>query len=83
MPVAASTLPPPVRIDHVTAVLLVPVTMLENVVVCPSCTVTDAGETVTTTGGGGGGNRVTVAVANAVGLATDVARNVTVGLAGN
>ena len=43
-------LPPPEVIDHVTAGLLVPVTLALNVCVAPSCTEALAGETFTTTG---------------------------------
>ena len=67
-------LPPPLVIVHVTAVLVVPVTALVNVVLAPSWTLADGGEIVTTTGGGAGAIKVTAATAEAEGVDTEVAR---------
>lgn len=68
--------------DHVTAVLVLPVTVLVKVAVAPSWTLEDTGETVTTTGGGGGATNVTAAVADDEGLDAEVARMVTLAEAG-
>ena len=75
-------LPPPLTIDHDTAVFDVPVTVLVNVVAFPSCTLVVTGETLTMIGGGGGAVSVIVASANEDGLDTDVARIVTEAEAG-
>ena len=63
--------------DQVTEVFALPATMATNVCEMPSGTEAVTGETVMVTGGGVGAS-VTVACANDVGLATEVARMVTV-----
>ena len=79
MPIAAE--PPGVPFtDHVTAGLALPVTVAVKVRAEPTCTVAAAGETATTTDGSAS---VTVAWPNAVVLAADVARTMTVVEAGS
>ena len=51
-----------------------PVTVLVNVAVAPSCTLVVAGVMVTTIGGGGGAVSVMLAVADEDGVETEVAR---------
>jgi len=55
---------PPVA-DHVTAVLLLPVTVAENCCVPPVWSETEVGLMLTATTGGGGGGAETVTVADA------------------
>ncbi len=47
----------PVLADHVTAVLVLPVTVAVNCCVLPDCTVAEAGEMEMLTGNGGGGGK--------------------------
>ena len=61
--------------DQVTAVFALPVTVAVKVWLAPNWTAVEAGATVTVTGGGGSAS-VTADCANAVVLATDVARMV-------
>ena len=75
-------LPEPLAILQVTAVLLEFVTVALNVCVCPICTLAVAGLTLTETGGGGGAVSVMVALAPEFGLATELARTVTLDDAG-